>query len=228
MELFENYMLLKHTVPKWCDFTDAVLTRLWSLYETGLAYPLAKRDSEGRRIIFVQTRKMDPKMHTMADAIHLMTWIAKIILEEEETQIAGIVTIVDQSDITFSHLRLLSVTDVINFVSVVKNGCVGRQKGMYLVALPSFANFLLEVAKKATNEKLRKRIHLVENIEALKSVIDPSILPLELGGTMSEAEMMRSFRKLADDRENVVKSIQEGVDWDRVTLDGESSSCSLM
>lgn len=221
-------MLLKHTVPKWCDFNDGALTRIWSLYATGVAYPLAERDAEGRRVIFVQTRKMDPKMFTIADAIQLMTWIAKVVLEEEETQIAGIVTIVDQSEITFGHVRLLSVSDIINFVSVIKNGCVGRQKGMYLVALPSFANFFLEVAKKATNEKLRKRIHLVENIEALKTIIGSSVLPLELGGTIPEAEMMRSFKKLADERENLITSIQEGVDWDRVTLDNGDSSCSLM
>lgn len=96
------------------------------------------------------------------------------------------------------------------------------------VALPSFANFFLEVAKKATSEKLRKRIHLVADMEALKTVIDPTILPLELGGTIPEADMMRSFKKLAGERENLIKSIQEGVDWDRVTLDGNSSSCSLM
>lgn len=131
-------MLLPTSFPKWCNFTDPVITRLWTLYESGIAYPLAKRDADGRRVIFVQTRKMDPKVYTIADAIHLMTWIAKVILEEEETQIAGIVTIVDQSEITFGHIRLLSVSDIMNFVSVIKNGCVGRQKGMYMIGKNKF------------------------------------------------------------------------------------------
>lgn len=227
-ELFENYMLLKHSVPKWCDFNDETISRLWSMYENGVAYPLMERDDEGRRILFIQARKLDPKIFSLADAVHLMTWIAKVILEEEETQISGIVTIVDLSDISFGHLRLLSVSDVIDFVSVIKNGCVGRQKGMYLVSLPSFASFFLEVAKKATNEKLRKRIHLVDDMDAMKNIIGASRLPLELGGDVSEAEMMRNFRKLADQREDIVKSIQQGVDWDRVALDGENSSCSIM
>lgn len=88
---------------------------------------------------------------------------------------------------------------------------------------------MLEVAKKATNEKLRKRIHLVDDMEALKNIIGASsMLPLELGGAVSEAEQMRNFRKLADQREDIVKSIQQGVDWDRVALDGENSSCSIM
>ena len=227
-ELFENYILLKHSNPRWYDFNDAAISRLWLLYETGVAYPLMERDEEGRRIIFVQTRKLDPKLFTASDAIQLLTWIAKVILEEEETQISGIVTIIDQSEINFGHLRLLSVTDAIDFVSVVKNGSVGRQKGMYLVSLPSFASFMLQVAKKATNEKLKKRIHVVEDMETMKTLINPSLFPLELGGVVPEAEMMANFRKLANEREDDVRSIQEGVDWDKVAFDGQNSACSIM
>lgn len=227
MELFENYMLLKHSVPRWYDFNDDAIERLWMLYETGVAYPLAERDKEGRRIILIQTRKMDPKEFTASDAIHLLTWIARVILEEEETQIAGIVTIIDQSDISFGHLRMLSINDSIDFVSVVKNSTLGRQKGMYLVNLPSFASFMFEVAKKAANEKLRERIHLVDDMEKMKAIVDTSLFPLELGGSVPEADMMKSFKKNADEREAVIRSIQDGVDWDRVALE-DGSSCSVM
>lgn len=221
-------MLLKHSVPRWYDFNSDAISRLWCLYETRCAYPLLERDKDGRRIIFIQARRMDPKLFTSADAIRLLTWIARIILEEEETQISGIVTVIDLSEISFSHLTLFSVNDAIDFVSVMKHGSVGRQKGMYLVALPSFASFMLEVAKKATNEKLRQRIHVVENMNNMSSYVDTSLLPLELGGNIPETEMMQNFRNLANEREEIVKCIQDGVDWDRVALDGEDSNCSLM
>jgi hypothetical protein len=221
-------MLLKHNVPRWYDFTDDAISRLWLLYATKAAYPLVERDEQGRRIILIQARLMDPKFFTSADAIRLLTWIARVILEEEETQISGIVTIVDFSEITFSHMRILSVSDAVDFVSVMKSGTVGRQKGMFLVSLPSFASFILEVAKKAANEKLRQRIHVIEDMESMKSIIDPSLFPLELGGTIPEVEMMESFKKLADEREKALRSIEDGIDWDRVALDGENSNCSLM
>jgi hypothetical protein len=227
-ELFENHMLLKHSVPRWYDFNDEAISRLWSLYETGVAYPLKERDKDGRRVILVQSRKMDPKEYTAADAIHLLTWIAKTILEEEETQIAGIVTIIDQTDITFGHLRVISMSDLFDFTAVIKNSTVGRQKGIYLVKLPSFASFMFEVAKKAANDKLRERIHLVEDMEKMKIHIDASLLPLELGGSVPEADMMRCFKKTAEERERALRSIQDGVDWDRVALDGENSNCSVM
>jgi hypothetical protein len=122
---------------------------------------------------------------------------------------------------------MASVGDAIDFVSVVKNGVVGRLKGMYHVALPSFASFMLEVGKKTATEKLKKRIHVVDDMEALKSFIDPALLPLEHGGTIPEAEMMKTFKKFADTHEPIMRSIQDTVDWDRVALEGQNS-CSLM
>lgn len=172
---------------------------------------------------------MDPKLFTASDAIQLLSWIAKVILEEEETQVAGIITIIDQSNLSFGHLRLLSVNDVVDFVSVINNGSVGRQKGMYLVSLPSFASFMLEIGKKTTSDKLKKRIHVVENMDEMKTLIDPSLFPLELGGgVVPEAEMMTTFKKLANEREDDIRSIQEGVDWDRVAMDGQNSACAIM
>lgn len=228
VDLFESHMLLKHSVPRWYDFNDEAISRLWCLYETGAAFPLKERDKEGRRIILVQTGKLDPKEYTAADAIHLLNWISKTILEEEETQIAGIITIIDQTNISFGHIRLISMSDLFDFANVVKNSTVGRQKGIYLVNTPSFASFIFEVAKKAANDKLRERIHLVENMEDMKMHIDASLLPLELGGTVSESEMMKSFKETAEEKERDLRSIQAGVDWDRVALDGENSNCSMM
>lgn len=226
-ELFETYMLLKHSIPKWCDYNEQAMERMWMLYESGVVYPLLERDSEGRRVILVQPRKLDPKLFTIADAIHLGVWIAKALLEEEETQISGLVTIVDQSEVTFSHIRLFSVGDILDFVTMLKSAAVGRQKGMYLVSLPSFASFMVEIAKKAMSEKLRKRILVLDDMETLKALIPSSMLPFEHGGSVPEIEMMRSFKKLAEERDDDLRAIQEGVDWDRVELEGQSS-CSLM
>ena len=226
-DLFESYMLLKFTIPKWGDYTDIALEKMWQLYKSGVAYPLMERDSEGRRVIFVQPRKLDPKFFTLADAIHLGVWIAKTILEEEETQISGIITVVDQSEVTFGHIRLFSVSDIVDFVTMLKISAVGRQKGIFLVSLPSFASFMLEIARKALSDKLKKRIHLVDQMEDMKLLLPTAILPLEFGGTVSEADMMKSFKKVADERDDVLKSIQDGVDWERVEFENQSS-CSLM
>lgn len=54
----------------------------------------------------------------------------------------------------------------------------------------------MDVAKKTANEKLRSRIFNPKDIDELKTLINPAILPKEYGGTIPEAVMMEEFSKL--------------------------------
>lgn len=102
--------------------------------------------------------------------------ISASLLEEEETQIAGVATIIDHEGITMKHTSLFSVTDIVDFADCLKNA-VGRYKQLFLVNLPTFAVFLLDVARSTLNDKLKKRIVLPKSVDDLKNYIDPSLLP---------------------------------------------------
>lgn len=100
---------------------------------------------------------------------------------------------------------------------------------MIMINLPSFANVMLEIAKKVMSEKLRNRITLLKDMSELESEIDISILPTENnGGSISESEMLKSFRELSDQRIEMIKSIDLGVDWERVAFENDNESCSIM
>lgn len=47
-DLFERYLLLKSTYPKWFDYGKKEEEKMWNLYSTGFVYPLNERDEEGR------------------------------------------------------------------------------------------------------------------------------------------------------------------------------------
>lgn len=66
---FENYILAQKKYSKWFDFKDEDFDKMMELYRTGYIYPLAKRDEEGRKLIFIQLRKLNPDYFTSADAI---------------------------------------------------------------------------------------------------------------------------------------------------------------
>lgn len=66
---FENYILAQKKYAKWFDFKDDDFDKMMELYRTGYIYPLAKRDEEGRKLIFIQLRKLNPDYFTSADAI---------------------------------------------------------------------------------------------------------------------------------------------------------------
>lgn len=161
--------------------------------------------------------------------------ISASLLEEEETQIAGVATIIDHEGITMKHTSLFSVTDIVDFADCLKNA-VGRYKQLFLVNLPTFAVFLLDVARSTLSDKLKKRIVLPKSVDDLKNYIDPSLLPKvsfyyihyftnywfsfifqEYGGTLTEAEHMEIFNEYFKGiRPNLEKLRAKVVDWNKV------------
>lgn len=229
LELFEDNMLLKYNFPKFYSMADEDFAKMWSLYDSGFAYPLVERAENGHRVLLVQTKRMDPKVHTAADAVRLISWIGQVLLEEEETQIAGIATVIDLTETTFAHLCLFSISDVLDMVSVIRTSVIGRQKGIHFIALPKFAVSIVELSKRGLTEKARDKISFFDDMESLKSSLDlATLLPSEHGGSISEVDMMRGFKDESKQHEERIFEIQNGVDWDRVALDGENPSCAVM
>jgi hypothetical protein len=71
-------MLLKFSFPKWFDYGESEREKFWNLFDSGFITPLKNRDEEGRRIIFVQAQKLDPKAYDFADVLRLITHVAQV------------------------------------------------------------------------------------------------------------------------------------------------------
>lgn len=217
-KLLENHLTAKVFYPKWFNYDDNDVLKMRELYSTGYIYPLLERDEEGRRIVLVQVRKMDPAKYNSGDIIRLAALVSTTIMEEYETQVAGFISIIDYAGISMKHIGVFSITDVKDYMDCIKNASVGRFKAFYsgifmikihlfitkfietfflfLVNLPQYAHFLMDIAKKTANEKLRSRLFNPKDLDELKTLINPAILPKEYGGTIPEAVMMEEFSKL--------------------------------
>lgn len=225
-ESFEKFFIFRRKYEKWCNIDTEATKKLWELFDSGYAFPLIERDDEGKRIIFVQARKFDTEKFTSTDAIRLLVVIVMTLMEEEETQIAGISTISDFTNVGFCYFKHFSISDIRNFADCAKNASVGREKENYFVSLPPFAAFLFEIGRKALTEKLRQRLMTARDMEHLKRFIDPNLLPKEQGGGVSESDMMDKFKALYKIHENNMKSISDcDIDWEKIE---SKESCVVM
>lgn len=216
-QTFERACYVNKRYPQFFDFNDKDIKKAMKLFETGFCYPLTERDEDGRKIVLMQTRKLNLDHYTIHDAAKLFFFVVAVLLEEEETQIAGLVYIFDHGSITLRHV--MSPIDVRDFIDFVKKCSTSRQKEMYVVNLPSFANVLIELFKAAMSDKLKKRLFVLKNLNDLRKNIKPSLLPRELGGTRSEAEMMQDFMKLKEEKENLIFAIidkRNDINWSKV------------
>lgn len=225
-ESFEKFFIFRKKYERWCNIDSEAMTRLWELYDSGYAYPLIERDDEGKRIIFVQAKKLDSGKFTSADAIRLLGLIVMTLMEEEETQIGGISTINDYTDVGYNYFKLFSIRDVKDFADCARNASVGREKENYFVNLPSFAAFLFEIGRKMLTDKMRQRLMTARDMEHLKTYVDPTLLPKELGGFVSELDMMKKFKKFYRNQEMNLDAINDCViDWEKVE---KKETCTLM
>lgn len=225
---FENFFIFRRKFTKWLILNDEEMNRVWNLFESGFAFPLIQRDPEHKKIIFIQVRKFDTTRFASCDAIRLLALIVATLMEEEETQISGLSSISDYTDVTYQYFNLFSINDIKNFAHMTKIATVGREKENYFVNLPPFASFLFEVGKKALNEKLRKRLILTKSMNELtRNHIDKSMLPSEYeGGVASESEMLNNFKLLYKKHETNLQRIGSyEVDWDAVDT---KNRCSIM
>lgn len=61
--------MAKRKFSKWFEWVDEDYTKMMELYQNGYIYPLIERDEEGRKLVIIQVRKLDPDRFTSADAI---------------------------------------------------------------------------------------------------------------------------------------------------------------
>lgn len=179
------------------QFFDADIEASIKMFDSGFCYPLDQRDEHGRRVVLVQIHKWDPSLYTVYDAIRLYCYIYSVLLEEEETQIAGIVSVYDFAGVTMKHL--MAPKDLVDMIDFIQKCTAVRNKGDIVMNLPSFTQFLVEIALSAMNEKIRKRLVIMKQGDELMNYIDRELLPKHFGGIRSEGEMMQAFLKLRDE-----------------------------
>lgn len=200
MQAFEQCYLARKSYPKFVPDSYPNLNKVLQFLQTGYCYPLTGRDSDGCRIIFFQTRRLDAEKYSICDGLKFAIFIFTVLMEEEETQIAGIKYFYDDQDITIKHI--MHPKDAVNFIDLIKNVPLGRTKAFHVINLPTIAYFTLEIIRGVLSEKLKSRLFLHRSWSKLEKSkhIDFRMLPKELGGLKPEAEIIKEFEALIIER----------------------------
>lgn len=215
-EIFENLYLAPKRFPLFFDDLESHRPKMEELAESGICYSLPERDEHGRRVVLLQASRLDTEKFTVPDFVRLFSFVIAVLLEEEETQIAGIVCVLDYNDLQLR--QCLTPTEARIFLNYTKKCAPVRQKGNYFVNLPTFALFFWELIKMMFSEKLKSRQVMCKNFDELRaSGFDMKLLPKELGGVKPEKEMIEEFRALAESRKEVLtKSLLTKIDYTKV------------
>jgi hypothetical protein len=220
-ESFDKSSVIIKQHSSWFDYKGENLQRSLDHFDSGFLKVMKKRDSEGRRVV-VCNNNIDLDKFNADDIFRTQGLLVNILTMEEETQLSGIVYIMDfklnNSMKFFSSFPLKSLSD---FATQMKFIPI-RIKKILIVGLPPYASQFFNIIKMGMSEKMRERMEVIDDISEVLKHIDKSVLTKDFGGDENEKETIEEFRKIIDAN---LESVQKFIDYD-VDLTKASAVCA--
>lgn len=214
-DVFQTYERTYLSTKRFPQFFEVDVQSSMKVFKCGSCYPLSGRDENGCKIVLIRMGQMDLKTNTTYDYIRLFCYTLTVLLQEEETQIAGLVAIFDFANAGLQHI--LSPMDLLDFMKFVNSCGIVRKKRAIFMNFPSFGNIFLTMLKSLLSKKLKSRLFIIKNLNELQKLVNPKLLPKEYGGIKPEAEMMQDFLDLRDHhKESLQKLLSFKLDWSRI------------
>lgn len=153
---------------------------------------LPNRDKFGRQILFFKPSAVNPVGENLGkDVFTCIAILMEALTEIEEVQIDGLVYVFDVAGITLNHIQILPIENWIKVGKNAEKALTGRHKALYVVNVPAALTFVINVAMKSMNAKLRSRMKIYKSFEDL-DLIDKEYLPREYGGSAGSMEELSS------------------------------------
>ncbi|CAG7729848.1 unnamed protein product [Allacma fusca] len=147
---------------------------------------LPQRDQEGRHIFLFKAGDWDPTQCNLDDIFRANYLYLEEMTSTMETQVHGLVAIVDCQGLSFYHARSFTPKHAKRMVKIIQDSFPARFKEFHLVNQPYIFNLLFAVVKPFLEEKIRNRIQFHgSDLASLYRYINPEILPESLGGSLS-------------------------------------------
>ncbi|XP_049885346.1 alpha-tocopherol transfer protein-like [Pectinophora gossypiella] len=202
-EAIERYVLLRQSWGIAFNQLDYQLPVMMELIDLGYIFVSPFKDKGGRRVVIYRPGVFDPYKYTNQDMCRVMGICYETLMEDEETQVRGLVHFADGSGVSFPHLTLFTPKEA---VRIVKNGertIPMRHKEIYGVNVHPTIKFALDFGMGLISEKIRKRVRLYTAVDDVE--IDKQLLPQEYGGQMPMKEMIELWKEeLAKKRDTLL------------------------
>lgn len=104
------------------------------------------------------TERCDPARCPVELVFRVNVLCLEHAIRQPETQIAGLVVLLDMAGLSFGHARFLSVHLAKRTVEVIQEAFPMRFKAFHVLHEPFYMDAILAVLKPFLSEKIRKRV----------------------------------------------------------------------
>ncbi|XP_035659469.1 alpha-tocopherol transfer protein-like isoform X1 [Branchiostoma floridae] len=188
-KLLENYYQVRANTPE--IFEKFLPSAITHVLDKSIVTVLPGRDKEGRKLIVFRPGKWDPAAWPIYDNARALILSMEKVIEDEETQVNGLMVIMEVSGITANHAYHIGPRYASTMTNIIQEAFPARIKGMHFVNESAFLDTVFAVIRPFMKEKLKQRIKMHGNVyESLHELTGTEVLPTELGGEGGPLEEM--------------------------------------
>ncbi|CRK93457.1 CLUMA_CG006993, isoform A [Clunio marinus] len=181
-KMIQKYYWMKEHSPEL--FYVSPPSDLKSMLEMQIQCMLPQKDNHGRQVYVFRVEKCDPYKVPVEHVFRSNVLALEDAIRDPETQIGGLVVLLDMAGLGFAHARYLSPHLAKRTVEVVQEAFPMRFKAFHILHEPFYMDAILSVLKPFLKDKIRRRIHCHGNdLNSLYKHIPRDCLPSEYGGT---------------------------------------------
>ncbi|XP_076254963.1 alpha-tocopherol transfer protein-like [Rhynchophorus ferrugineus] len=180
-QMLQRYYLMKLKCPEL--FACPLPSECSKTIELQAQNMLTHRDQWGRRVYIIRVDNFDSSKVSIDDIFRTNILALEHVVREPETQIAGLVVILDMAGLSLQHAKFFTPYYAKRMVELVQETFPLRFKGFHVINEPFYFDAIMTVLKPFLKDKIKKRIYLHgSDIHALHGFVSVEVLPNEYGG----------------------------------------------
>ncbi|CAM1322453.1 TTPAL (predicted) [Pycnogonum litorale] len=170
-------------------FKDFIPSSVKHVFAENFQGFLPDRDLHGRLVFLYRAGMWDPEKCTVDDIFRANIISMEMAIEDDATQINGIVTVLDLQGLRLNQLRHFTPSYMKKVISMIQDAFPARFKAFHIIHESTLIDVLYAVVRAFLSSKIRDRIYFHgDSLSSLHQHVPQNILPLELGGTKGPYE----------------------------------------
>lgn len=191
LKTIKGYLRARRDVPQYFDnLTPSNIPYETFFHDHKLI--MFARDSQGRAVGYLKFGSWNSGVCSLDDLMRCALVATESHLREEETQIRGIVGVIDLKGFSAHHMLHMTPRYTRRVIAIGQDSLPARVKGVYYLNTPAVFRIVHALVKPFLSAKLLSRLQfLAGGIEELSGVVPAELIPKEFGGTQEDFD----FRK---------------------------------
>ncbi|EDV98913.1 retinol-binding protein pinta [Drosophila grimshawi] len=183
---FDRFYTLQATIPEIFNerrLADDPLTL--DIIRSGVLLRLPQDEHDiGPCVTIIRAGSYDTSKYKFQDIIRVGSMFGEIMMfEDENATVSGYVEIMDMKGVTGAHLFALRPDLLRKFSTYADEAMPTRQKGIHFINVPSAFETGFNTLRSFFPAKIKSRISVSSDPDAIFNIVPCEYLPLEYGGT---------------------------------------------